>query len=507
MKLAIYQTSDLHGHIYPTNYVSQQALGLLMAASFIHADEKRYDASLKIDCGDLIQGSLMSHFIHKQAYRENVITKGMEAIGYDVYVLGNHEFNYGLNYLKTAYQPIAHKLLNANIEGLPLQSKPYTIFQYENFRVACIGLTTAFIPNWEQQQNIEGITFHDPVAMYGKYEAELKAQADYIIVCYHGGFEKSVDAEMIPTEALTKENQASELLETFDSINLLLSGHQHRAIMTKVQNVICTQPLPNGQSFSKIIVDTETKESTYELIQTKDIHIPIYPKYEAIFHKVQTDLEQYFDKEIGCFSDDMQIQDIKMARFYGHPLINFIHEIQFAISHADISVTSLFDTAIGFKKHVSIRDVLINYPYPNTLRVLEINGHQLKEAIEKSATYFMLDGQEIVINDTFLKPKIQSYNYDMFAGLTYEVDLTKPCYQRVIAMLYQGKPMELDKTYRVVMNNYRASNTSIYPSYEGAKIVKEINIDISELMIDYIQEKQYITIDETCNYTFLTHTK
>lgn len=503
MKLVIYQTSDIHGYVYPTNYIEAVPLGILKIASFIHKDEANYDASLKIDCGDLVQGSPMTHYLYKQRLSENVITKGMEAMGFDVYVLGNHEFNYGLDYLQTAYAPLKDKLLNANIEGLPFGSKPYGIFTYGSCRIACIGLTTAFIPNWEQEQNIKGLKFHDPVEAYGYYEAELKKQADFIIVCYHGGFEKTVDEEMVPTEKLTKENQASELLETFDSIDILLSGHQHRSIMARVNGVICTQPLFYGQAFSKIVLDTQTKETSMELLSTADVKEPILGKYENVFHDTQEKLQLYLDGQIGKFNGDMRILDIRDARFYGHPLLNFIHKVQLDASHADISVASLFDNATGFSNQVSMRDVLINFPFPNTLRVLKIKGHALKEAIEKSATYFDLKHGDVIVNDAFLKPKKQSYNYDMFGGVTYEMDLKKPFYERVTKLVLHGKPMDLDAEYRVVMNNYRASNTSVYPCYENAKVLQEINVDISQLIIDYIQKHPLMEIDHDRNYKFL----
>ncbi len=503
MKLVIYQTSDVHGYMYPTNYVKETPLGMLKIGSYIQEDEKHYDASLKIDCGDLTQGSPMTHYLYKTKAMENPIISGMEAIGFDNYVLGNHEFNYGLDYLSTAYRPIEKKIINANIEGLPFSSKPYQIYDYNGFKVACIGLTTSFIPNWEQEANIKGLTFLDPVAVYGHYEEELKAQADYIIVCYHGGFERSVDEAQIPTEKLTKENQASELLANYPSINLILSGHQHRSFITQVHGVVCTQPMHNGQNFAKVVLDTETRETTFELVNVSDIQTPIDPKLEAIFSNTQAKLETYLDSQIGHFDEDLLIQDIFDARLNGHPLIQFLHQVQLAVSAADLSVTALFDSAIGFKQTVSIRDVLINYPYPNTLRVLKISGHKVKEAIEKSATYFILEGNQVAINPEFLVPKVQNYNYDMFGGLDYVVDLHKPMGERVISMTIQGKPMDLDKDYTIVMNNYRASNTSVYPCYENALCVKEINLDMSELLINYFQEHGNVSVDKHCNYQFL----
>lgn len=503
MKLVIYQTSDVHGYVYPTNYVKEQPLGILKMGSYMLRDEKNYDASLKIDCGDLIQGSPMTHYLYKTKATSNPIVQGTEAIGYDAYIIGNHEFNYGLDYLSTAFQPIQSKILNANITGLPFESKPYKIFDFNGFKVACLGLTTSFIPNWEQPVNIDGLKFLDPVEMYGKYEQELKEQADYIIVCYHGGFEKSVDEEWLPTEKLTKENQASELLEKYDSINMVLSGHQHRSFITAVHGVVCTQPLHNGQNFSKIVLDTETKEVTYELVHVSDIEDPIDPKLEAIFHETQEKLETYLDNQVGHFNTDMIIHDLFDARLNGHSLVNFLHLVQLEVSHADISVNSLFDTAIGFKTDVSIRDVLINYPYPNTLRVLKMSGQKVKEAIEKSATYFVLNEGNVEINETFLKPKVQNYNYDMYGGLEYVVDLYRPMGDRVISMTINGEEMDLTKDYTVVLNNYRATNTSVYPCYENADIVQEINLDMSEIIINYFQDHPQVEVETTCNYRFI----
>lgn len=503
MKVVIYQTSDIHAYIYPTNYVKDVPLGILQVASFMRQDQDQYDAVLKIDCGDLIQGSPMSHYLSKQGEGANVIVSGMEAFGYDAYVLGNHEFNYGLAYLKNTYLPVQDKILNANIEGLPFSTKPYSIFTYGGCRIACIGLTTSFLQYWELEEHIKGLRFFDPVEMYRRYEPELKAQADIIIVCYHGGFERSVDEAMKPTEALTKENQASELLASFDSIDILLTGHQHRLLMCKVHGVICAQTMANAQSFTKIVLDTETKKMQAQSTLTSTCTTPILSEYEQIFHQTQQLLYGYLDQKIGEFTQDMRIQNVDEARLFGHPMINFIHQVQQASTGAQISVTSLFDSAIGFSKDVRIRDVIINYPYPNTLRVLLLSGHKIKEAIEKSATYFVLDHGTISINEEFLTPKKQSYNYDMFAGLQYEIDVRKPFYHRVRNMRFQGAVMDLDRDYRVVMNNYRASNTSIYPCYEGAKVIKESSVDMGELMMDYIQKQGQIQVDDTKNFTIL----
>ncbi len=500
MKIVIYQTSDLHGFVYPTNYVSDQDLGILKIGSYILQNEKNYDASLKIDCGDLIQGSAFAHYLSKQSIKDSHILQALEAIDYDVYVLGNHEFNYGLDYLHNSYEFVSNKILNANIEGLPFDTLPYKIFNFDGFKIGCIGLTTSFIPNWENRDNIKNLKFLNPVECYRKYENELVNKCDFIVVCYHGGFEKSLDESMTPTEKLTKENQGSELLENFSSINMILSGHQHRSFITSIKGVICSQPMHNGQNFARIVIDTDSKDISYELVDVKTLEVDIDNNLEEIFTKEHGNLQVYLDRQIGHFDKDIVIDNVFEARLKGHSFVNFLHQVQLSVSGADFSALSLFDNAIGFKKDVSIRDVLINYPYPNTLKVLKIKGSALKEAIEKSATYFVINNNSVDINTSFLIPKKQNYNYDMYGGLNYEIDLRKDFYNRVTSMNLNNEEIDLNSYYTIVLNNYRASNTAVYSCYEGAEIVKEINFDVSELIIKYFENHPIIKVIEKSNF-------
>lgn len=500
MKIVIYETSDLHGFVNPTDYVKYEELGVLKIASFIKEDEKNYDYSLKIDCGDLIQGSAMTNYLSKTDIKENPIVNLLRDVGYDAFIIGNHEFNYGLDYLYNSYRNVKDKIINSNIKGFKLSEKPYKIFDINGYKIAVFGATTKFIPNWEIPANYKNIEFLDPIDCYGKYESELLGNSNLIICAYHGGFEKSLDGTNTPTETLTGENQASELLENFSSIDVMLSAHQHRKINEKINNTICTQVENNGKSFIKIVIDTDTNEITSDLLEVKDLNQDIDPKLEERFKDLNEKIEKYLDTKIGELSKDIPVEDKFMARLNGHPFINFLNEVQIDASGADFSALSMFDSAIGFKKDVTIRDILINYPYPNTLKVLEITGSKLKEAVEKSASYFTKYLGKIEIDESFLKPKVENYNYDMYYGFDYEIDLDKPVGSRVLKMEKDGYPIKMDKNYSIVLNNYRATNVSKYPAYKDAKVLREINLDMSEIIINYFEKHKKVKVDNTKNY-------
>lgn len=504
MKIAIYHTTDIHGYIFPTNYVEYQELGLLKIASFIEKDKKKYDKSLLLDGGDLIQGSAMTNYLSKAKFDVNPILNLTKEVGYDGYVMGNHEFNYGLNYLRQSYKIVENRVLNANILGLDLGNKPYEIFDFNGYKIGVIGLTTAYIPNWEQDKNIEGLKFLDPVEQYAKYENELKAKSDKIIILYHGGFEKSLDEEFIPTEKINGENQASEMLEKFNSIDIVLSGHQHRSFITKIKGVVCSQPINNGKTFTKIVLDTETDDIEYELIDVSDINIKINTKFEKFFEKTNENLDEYLSRIVGKLNKPIKLKDHFKVRFEGSPYINLLQKIQIDASGADFSSTTLFDSAIGFDGEVSIRDILVNYPYPNSLKVLKVTGYDLKKAIEISATYFVIDDNgNVVVNSRYTKPKVRHYIYDFYYGLNYVIDLKRPFLDRVVSMTRNGEELDLDKEYTIVVNNYRASNVNEYPCYEGKEVVKEINFEMSELIINYVMKHKYIEVDETKNFKYL----
>lgn len=499
--LKIYQTSDIHGHIYPTNYVTDLDLGLAKIDQLIN-DEAGDSQRLVIDSGDYIQGSPLCYYTQKQQ-PDFSLYNGLNKVGYDCITLGNHEFNYGLEYLKTQVSGFDNDILCANITGLPFATKPYQIYNFDNLKVGVIGFTTTYIPHWENADNISGLEFNDIIETYRKYEPILVEQCDIIIVNYHGGFESKLDNCDCLEEKDTGENIGSKLVTTFPSIDIILSGHQHRQFLQMVNNTLCGQPGCFGKFVNEITIDLDTKKIIdYRQISTADYQ-PSTLILET-FKEVHDNCNIFLDTKLANCDTDLRINDVHLARRNGHPFISLLGEIFQEEVGGDIVAVSIFDSAIGFASEITIRQVCQNYPFPNTLYKLAITGKDVIAAISQSNNYYQLIDRKIDFNPKYITPKIKHYNYDIFYGISYKVIIGSN--ENVITdVLINNSPIDLDATYEIVVSNYRYHNRDDYPVYANTQIIHETKIEASEIIINYLLAHQSIKFDNKLDYKLITN--
>ncbi|UJL45253.1 bifunctional metallophosphatase/5'-nucleotidase [Virgibacillus sp. NKC19-16] len=515
--IKILYTSDVHGNALPINYgTNEQAdLGLAKYATLIKKTREINDHVIVIDNGDLIQGTpFMTHYVKKHSGKQNPMISIMNRIGIDAGVIGNHEFNFGKGILLDAIKQSNYPWLSANSldekTGNPYFGPPYSIKTLSNgIKAAIVGVTTHYIPNWETPEHIQGIQFADACTTLQHWvdEIRLKEKCDLLIAAYHGGFERDIETGKV-TENLTGENQGYEMAEKIDGIDILLTGHQHRILTGMIRDCLIIQPGNNAENYGKVDVELQQEENGW-VITSKQASVKTLEGIEAdpVILKNNEELEQstqnWLDKPIGHIEGDMTIKDPLQARMEKHPFIEFIQKVQMDISGADISVTSLFSNdSPGFSSTVTMRDIVTNYKYPNTLIVLSLTGRDIKQALERSATYFVLDPKgNLTVNPDYISPKSQHYNYDMWEGLNYTIRVSKPNGNKVENISYQGNSLDMDKTYHVVMNNYRASGGGNFDMLKNKPVVKEIQQDMVELISNYIQKHKTIKAAITNNFS------
>lgn len=519
VKLTILQTSDVHGHLYPTDYrdSGDKPLGLAKLSTLIRRERSLDPSLLLIDNGDLLQGTpLMYHYAKFDRSGVHPAARALNVLRYDAAVLGNHEFNYGTGLLRQTIADSGCPWLSANIidgaSGNPAYGQPYRIFTHaEGIRIAVLGLTTHYIPNWEDPANIEGLEFQDALEAARHWTSYIRENEhpDALIVCYHGGFERDPLTGK-PTEPLTGENQGYALCEQIDGIDVLLTGHQHRLLTGEINGVLIAQPGSAGQALSKIKLEFVPGPDKRWSLQGKSAALLFAEEAEgadhellALFAEDERATQAWLDQPIGRTEGDMTIPDPFTARQADHAFTEFVNRVQMAATGADISCAAIFtNEARGYGERITMRDVVSNYIYPNTLKVLRLSGRDIRDALEQNALYFEWNESlgSLQVSPSYLSPKPQHFNYDMWEGIEYVLDIAKPPGQRVVQLERGGIPLDPGASFDVVMNSYRAGGGGNFDMLKDKPVVREVPTDMTEILAEWILKQDVLLA--ACNHNW-----
>ncbi|MED3574034.1 bifunctional UDP-sugar hydrolase/5'-nucleotidase [Cytobacillus praedii] len=492
-KISILVTSDVHGYVRPTDFSGDVdlPLGLGKLATAIEEERKQGNVIL-IENGDFIQGSPLTYY--EQSFRSgtnNSMIRLANDMKYDVAVFGNHEFNFGLPVLNKVVEESNHPWLAANIKWQDgtYFTQPYILKEIDGVNIAIVGVTTQFVPVWEEADRIQGLIFEDAFEAAKREVDWLHANhhIDVMIIAYHGGFESDLETgELLES---SRENVGYQICREIEGVDAVITGHQHREIAQHLFGKAIVQPGTKGVCLGKIEL-TINESGKVEKSEPSLIYMDNVPLNEAIndlIAPLHNETENWLDKSIGKIEGDMLIDSPFQARLNGHSYVEFINRIQNEVADTSISCMAIFsDSCRGFNPNVTMRDIVTNYIYPNTLKVLEVKGQYIIEALEQSATYFKLADGKPVVAEAFQSPKEQPYNYDLWNGIDYTIDLRKPEGNRVVEVTFKGNPLQVEETYKVVMNNYRATGAGNFDYFKECPVIKDIQTDMTELIADYL---------------------
>ena len=232
--LTVLFTSDMHANVLPFDDVREKPTNgsVAQVATLIARVRSESPRVVVLDGGDAIQGTPLGYYAIAAggANGPDPTVAAMNLIGYDGVVLGNHEFNFGLDVLRRSLEQSRFPWLAANMSGakearLPIAAE--VVVKRGGVRVAVLGLTNPNIPHWELPGHWTELSFSDPVAVAAARVPELRKRADVVIVVVHAGFER--DPETGASEGSEDENFAWRMAQ-LDGIDLLLTGHTHRDI-------------------------------------------------------------------------------------------------------------------------------------------------------------------------------------------------------------------------------------------------------------------------------------
>ena len=517
MQLVFLHSSDTHGFLLPTDYQNKTdynaSFSLSRVSSVIKAEKKKYGANNVVvtDAGDCLQGSPLASYAHSTGDYSDLrtFTEAYNAVGYDARCLGNHDFNFGLDYLSYYVDNNEAPIINDNVldaeTEVPFFGREYTIIKRNGLKIGLLGITTQYIPHWEPKENVAGLKF---VSAYEKIKhcaKILRPQVNVLAVMYHGGFESDPESGRA-TEPHSGENEAYQILTEIPEVDVLLTGHQHRRLNLVTRDTAIVQPGYRGEAVAEVILDIDDNTKKINSMTTKLIDTKDYEPDPAIVDIV-SDLDRrtqaWLDQPIAHLDQPARSETAMKGRIEGAPFINLIQQMQLWFTKADVSATAVMsETAKGFDKTITMRDVLLNYPYANQLCRVKLTGKELRHIIEYSAGFLKKDENgKIGFIDRWIKPKPMLYHFDVFYPVEYEADLSKPVGERLTKLSLHGQSIKDDQIYHLAVNNYRAMGGGFYPEYSMDKIETTLDKDYVQMFSEYLTHGS-VKVDTKKNYKF-----
>jgi 2',3'-cyclic-nucleotide 2'-phosphodiesterase/3'-nucleotidase len=487
VELSILATSDIHTHYLPYDYFTDTPVetdGLVKVAAAIQQEREKNPNVLLFDDGDNIQGTPLGDYLAKnppQGEEISPIMRLLNAIDYDAMALGNHEFNFGLDYLNTVIRGSRFPVLCANVVN-PLTKTPYftpytmlirsfvdDVGALQIIRIGVLGLVPPQILAWDGA-NLKGkVAVLDGPEAARQYVPEMKAKgADIVVILAHSGIDDSLRRGR-------EENFAWYLTEIPD-VDVVISGHAHLKFpgpaYAKIKGVDLERGTINGVStlmpscfgdtLGVISLSLEYQDGAWRRAATSSKLIPMYDTaarkslfepdetLSALLAEEHEATVAYIRSPVGGTGEDGAVLTAPLNSFFSlvkdDYSVQIINEAQTWYAgetlkggpYADLPILS---AAAPFKAGgrqgpgyytnvaagpLAIKNIADLYVYSNTIVIVKATGADLKEWLEMSAGQFNRIDPALAEEQPLINESFPTYNFDVIDGLTYTIDVSQP---------------------------------------------------------------------------------
>lgn len=564
VKLRLIETSDLHMFVYDYDYYAARqdnTVGLARTATLLRAARAEARNSLLFDNGDIIQGNPLGDYMalpgklepRRGASGGHPMFRAMNLLGYDAAALGNHEFNYGLDFLRAALRTADFPFVCANIETL--DGKPFTTpttvlqrqvtdeaGQAHSLRIGVIGLVTPQIMIWDKAKLDGHVRTTDIVEAAAAHLPSLRGNCDLVVALSHSGISSA------PRQG--GEENASLHLASMPEIDVVLTGHAHRVFpgpdysgqpgIDAVRGTLAGKPavMPGFWGSHLGIIDLTLEQDAAGGWKVAGFHVeprPIYrregrravalassdapllaaaaPEHAATLRWMEQPVGTTtlpINSFFALIGNEASLSLVNAAQlWYARPLLA-------ATPYAKLPVLS---AAAPFKVGGSgpaafvdiqagpldMKDVAGLYPFANTVCAIRASGAVVREWLERAATIFNRIDQSASGPQALISPEVPSYAFDVISGVTYGIDLAQPARygsegrlidpaaHRIVDLRHAGSPIDPVQDFIIVTNNYRADGGGGFPGTGAGQVVlaaPDLNRDV---LVRYVMQHEPLT--------------
>ena len=490
VQITVLNTTDVHGHLLSGGEGDAEgAGGLLRCATKIGEIRASELNVILIDCGDLIQGSAESWLT-----RGGVMLTALEALHYDAWVLGNHDFDWGFGTIKALHDRATLPILGANIgarEGTTNQLykvKPFVLREVDGVRVAIVGLTTPGIPTWLRPDVLGNTTFERSVEALHRIMPDVRAaKPDVMILAVHQGYEELGD---------NNANEINRITQDFPEFDIVLGGHLHKIPPAlRLHGVLYLQAGCSGDALGRVdlVYDTVQKRVTKKdgVVLRIGEDTPVDSQLQAA---LQPDLDRaarVLDEEVGSTTTEISSSTKLPAE---SPAQQLIARAIAEKSGADVVLHGVLSSASIAVGPIRQRDLWRLVPYENRIGIAELTASELKEILEENTE------------------QIGSTHFLGVYGLAYDLYPKAPLGSRVRNLrLPDGTFIHPKKRLRVASNSYAlASGGGRFPAlrrFADAPVARleMTDIDTRNAVTDYVRKHSPLALGEGTDVRVLRH--
>lgn len=570
-QLRLMATTDLHVNVFAYDYLRDapdDTVGLAKTMTLVRAARAEAKNALVFDNGDFIQGSPLGDYM---AYEKGLkpgtthpMVAAMNAVGYDCGTLGNHEFNYGLDFLAAGLAAARFPFVCANAvkpDGSTL-IKPWLILERtivddagasHPIKVGVIGFVPPQIVQWDKS-NLDGkLTAIDIVDAAARHVPDLKkAGAEIVVALCHSGIAGGARAG-------GEENAALHLAKV-DGIDAIITGHQHLTFpghksfdgIDGIDNKAGTlhgkpaiQPgfwgshlglidlaIVKGPAGWKVDKAKVELRSIYDRVDRKvvpkadadkDVMAAVQADHDATLAYVRRPVSETkapISSYYALVADDPSVQIVSNAQVW------YIRKL---VEGTPLAGLPILSAAAPFKAGgrggpqaytdikpgpIAIKNLADIYIFPNTVRVVKVKGAEVREWLERSAGIFNRIDPAKADEQQLIDQSFPSYNFDIIDGVTYKIDVTQASRydkdgklaaadaHRIVDLAFNGKPIDDNQDFLIATNNYRAGGGGNFPGANGKTTVIEAPDLNRDVILRYLVELKSVNPTADGNWSF-----